>query len=282
MRKLVPVAIAYDFDGTLAPGNMQEHSFLPKIGIKAKEFWNMADQLAQENEADSVLTYMNLMLKKASEAGVPIRKEDFREHGKSVKLFKGVQDWFDRIDDYSRGKGIKLEHYIISSGIREMIDGTPIATKFKKIYASSFKYDVNGVAEWPALAINFTTKTQYLFRINKGALEVYDNKRINKCVPPENRPIPFTNMIFIGDGETDIPCFSLVKRLGGHSIAVYKPRAKGARTEAEKLITDGRVNFVAPADYSTEREIDTIVKAVLDKITSDSKLVLLSQSATKL
>lgn len=277
MRKLVPAAITYDFDGTLAPGNMQEHSFIPEIGLTAKKFWNIAEQLARKNEADSVLTYMNLMIKKASEAGVPISKKDFKEHGKSVKLFKGVKAWFDRINDYGHEKGLKLEHYIISSGIQEMIVGTPIAAKFIKIYASSFKYDVNGVAEWPALAINFTTKTQYLFRINKGALEVYDNKRINEFVPMEDRPIPFENMIFIGDGETDIPCFSLVKNLDGHSIAVYKPKTRGARAKAEKLIEDGRVNFVAPADYSAGRDIDTIVKAVLDKIAIDSELIFLGK-----
>lgn len=277
MRKLVQVAIAYDFDGTLAPGNMQEHSFIPEIGMTAKKFWNMAEQLAKSNEADSVLTYMNLMIRKASEAGVPIRKRDFMEYGKSVRLFKGVKVWFDRIDSYGREKRLKLEHYIISSGIQEMIVGTPIAARFAKIYASSFKYDANGVAEWPALAINFTTKTQYLFRINKGALEVYDNKVINEFVPMEDRPIPFKSMIFIGDGETDIPCFSLVKSLGGHSIAVYKPKTKGAKAKAEKLIEDGRVNFVAPADYSADSGIDTIVKAVLDKIASDSELIFLGK-----
>jgi len=277
VRKLVPVAIAYDFDGTLAPGNMQEHSFIPKIGMTSEEFWNMADKLAKENEADSVLTYMNLMIKKAYAAGVPIRREDFRKHGKSVKLFKGVKAWFDRINDYGREKGLKLEHYIISSGIQEMIDGTPIAAEFEKIYASSFKYDANGAAEWPALAINFTTKTQYLFRINKGALEVYDNKKINEFLPMEKRPIPFDNMIFIGDGETDIPCFSLVKSLSGHSIAVYKPKTRGARAKAEKLVEDGRVNFVTPANYSAGRDIDTVVKAVLDKISSDSELIFLGK-----
>ncbi len=277
MRKLVTVAIAYDFDGTLAPGNMQEHSFIPKIGMTAKKFWNMAEQLAKNNEADSVLTYMNLMIKKASEADVPIREEDFKEHGKSVKLFKGVKTWFNRINKYGRDSGLKLEHYIISSGIKEMIAGTQIANRFERIYASSFKYNASGVAEWPALAINFTTKTQYLFRINKRALEVYDTKRINKFVPMEDRPIPFKNMIFIGDGETDIPCFSLVKSLGGHSIAVYKPKAKGGKKKAEELIKDERVNFMAPADYSAGRSIDTIVKAVLDKISMDSELIFLGK-----
>ena len=237
----------------------------------------MAERHAKENEADSVLTYMNLMIKKASEAAVPIRKMDFKAHGKSVMFYEGVKAWFDRIDEYGRKRRLKLEHYIISSGIQEMIAGTPIADKFVKIYASSFKYDANGVAELPALAINFTTKTQYLFRINKGALEVYDNKRINEFVPMEDRRIPFEHMIFIGDGETDIPCFSLVKSLGGHSIAVYKPNTGGAKAKAEKLIEDRRVNFVASADYSAGRGIDSIVKAVLDKITSDCELTFLGK-----
>lgn len=277
MRKLVSVAIVYDFDGTLAPGNMQEHSFIPKIGMTAKEFWSMAETLAKNNEADSVLTYMNLMIKKASAADVPIRKSDFEGHGKSVRLFKGVKTWFNRMNEYGRERGLKLEHYIISSGIKEMIDGTPISDNFVKIYASSFKYDVNGVADWPSLAINFTTKTQYLFRINKGALDVHDTKKINKFVPMKDRPLPFENMIYIGDGETDIPCFSLVKSLGGHSIAVYKPKTRGAKAKAAKLIKDERVNFIASADYSNRGSIDTIVKAVLDKIASDSKLIFLGK-----
>lgn len=276
-RKLVHVAIAYDFDGTLAPGNMQEHSFIPKIGMTATDFWKMAGRLARENNADSVLTYMNLMLVKANNAGVSIRRKDFRDLGKSVQLFKGVKTWFDRIGTYGQKIGLKLEHYIISSGIQEIIEGTPIAGKFDRIYASSFKYSPSGAAEWPALAINFTTKTQYLFRINKGALEVYDTKKINECVPMEKRPIPFENMIFIGDGTTDIPCFSLVKSLGGHSIAVYKPSTKGTKARAEKLVDDERVNFVTPANYSAGREIDTVVKAILDKIASDSELLFLGK-----
>ena len=276
-RKLVPVAIAYDFDGTLSPGNMQEHSFIPKIKTTPKKFWNKAELLAKENEADNVLTYMNLMVTEARAKGVPIRKQDFRDHGKSVILFKGVKTWFERINRYGREIGLKIEHYIISSGIHEMIDGTPIANRFERIYASSFKYDANGVAEWPALAINFTTKTQYLFRINKGALDVYDSKKINEYVPMEERPIPFENMIFLGDSEIDIPCFSLVKSLGGHSIAVYKPNTKGAKRRAEYLAEDGRVNFVAPADYSSGSYIDEVVKAILDKISSEYELHLLGK-----
>jgi hypothetical protein len=272
MRKHPVVAIAYDFDGTLSPGNMQEHSFLPNIGLKAHRFWELAERLSKEHEADSVLTYMNLMLEKAKEAKAPVRRQDFEDHGTSIKLFEGVDKWFDHINSCGKELGLKIEHYIISSGIREMIEGTNIAREFKRIYASSFKYDANDVAEWPALAINFTTKTQYLFRINKGALDVFDEKKINACVKMEDRPVPFKRIIFIGDGNTDIPCFSLVKSLGGHSIAVYKPKTKGAKEKAVKLVEDGRVNFIVPADYSKGSYIMEVVRMILDKIASDCQL----------
>ncbi|MCJ7575142.1 MAG: haloacid dehalogenase-like hydrolase [Dehalococcoidia bacterium] len=272
MRKFLVMAIAYDFDGTLSPGNMQEHSFLPNIGITPNEFWKSAEELAREHEADSVLTYMNLMLNKAKAAGKSIRREDFISHGKSVRLFKGVRTWFKHINEYGKKLELKVEHYVISSGLREMIEGTPIFGEFKRIYASSFKYDPSGVAEWPALALNFTTKTQYLFRINKGVLDVFDNKKINEYVPMEERPIPFSRIIFIGDGETDIPCFSLVKSLGGHSIAVYKPKTRGAKRRANRLITDGRVNFITKADFTHGSEATEIVKAIMDKIATDGML----------
>ena len=222
--KYAPLAIAYDFDGTLSPSNMQEFDFVPKIGMSKEKFWGEVSALAQQNNADNILMYMKHMLDKAREAEVPVRRSDIQRYGKSVKLFPGVNDWFDRINEYGRKHGVNVQHYIISSGIREMIEGTPIARKFAAIYASSFVYDHNGVAQWPALAINYTTKTQYLFRINKGVKEVYDNSRINDYVPKHERPVPFENMVFIGDGDTDIPCFRLVKEQGGHAIAVYKPK----------------------------------------------------------
>jgi hypothetical protein len=187
-------------------------------------------------------------------------------------LFKGVVDWFDRINKYGKEKGVKVQHYIISSGIREMIEGTSIAKKFAATYASSFVYDHNGVAKWPALAINYTTKTQFLFRINKGVLNVYDNSKINEFTPSEDRPVPFSNMVFIGDGDTDIPCFRLVKDQGGHSVAVYKPSTHGTKEKARKLIKDGRVNYIAPADYSENSEMDTFVKRIIDKVAADSAL----------
>jgi phosphoserine phosphatase len=271
-RKLIPFAIAYDFDGTLAPGNMQERDFIPAIGMTRRAFWDEVRKLAKDHEADNILVYMGLMLEKARAHHVQVRRSNFESYGRSLKLFEGVPEWFDRIRVYGNESGVRVEHYVISSGLREMVAGTIIARKFKAVYASSFWYDHHGVARWPALALNYTTKTQYLFRINKGSLHVYDHSKVNEYVPHAERPIPFTNMIFVGDGETDIPCFRLVKDLGGHSIAVYKPRTRRARTISEKLIRDGRVNFIAPADYSDGRELDRIVKGIIDKVAADYHL----------
>ncbi|HFD88002.1 MAG TPA: haloacid dehalogenase-like hydrolase [Gammaproteobacteria bacterium] len=271
-KKYAPLAVAYDFDGTLSPRNMQEFDFVPKIGMSSKKFWKEVSALAKEHNADNILMYMKHMLDKAREAKVPVRRADIQCYGKSVELFPGVTDWFDRIDEYGRKHGVNVQHYIISSGIREMIEGTSIAKKFAAIYASSFVYDHNGVAQWPALAINYTTKTQYLFRINKGVKEVYDNSRINDYVPKHERPVPFENMVFIGDGDTDIPCFRLVKEQGGHAIAVYKPKTRGAKGKAEKLIRDGRVNFMAAANYEDNNEVDRIVKGIIDKTAADWQL----------
>ncbi len=276
-KKLIPFAIAYDFDGTLAPGNMQEYDFVPSVGMTKKAFWKEVAELAEAHNADSILMYMMHMLDKAQAAHVPVRKADFVNFGRSVTLFEGVKDWFNRIDKYGKERGLKIEHYIISSGNREMIEGTSIAKKFTAIYASSFVYDHNGVAKWPALAVNYTTKTQFLFRINKGVMNVYDNSKVNEFVPKEERPVPFRNMIFIGDGDTDIPCFRMVKNQGGHAIAVYKPSTRGTKGKAEKLIKEGRVNFIAPANYSEGSEIDAVVKAIIEKAVADGMLIQLGK-----
>lgn len=271
-KKLTPFAIAYDFDGTLAPGNIQEYDFVPAIGMTKKVFWKDVEDLAKKNNADNILMYMMHMLDKANAVEVSVHKEDFVKYGRSVKLFEGVIDWFDRIKRYGKERDVLVKHYIISSGIREMIQGTPISKKFAAIYASSFVYDHNGVAKWPALAVNYTTKTQFLFRINKGVLNVYDNSKINEFIPIGDRPVPFSDMVFIGDGDTDIPCFRMVKSQNGHSIAVYKPSTHGAKEKAKKLIKDGRVNYIAPANYSENGEIDIFVKKIIDKVVVDDTL----------
>ena len=275
-KKMLPMAIAYDFDGTLASGNMQEYDFVPALGMTSEDFWREANELEHKHQADRILAYMSLMIQKATEKKLSIRKENFVKYGQSVPLFDGVITWFNRINSYAKSKNVQLKHYIISSGIKEMIEGTPIAKEFHKIFASSFMYDHHGIAYWPALAVNYTTKTQYLFRINKGSLDVCNHTDINRFIPENERPLPFEHMIFIGDGETDIPSFRLVKEQRGHAIAVYKPKAPKVKEQTKKLIDEGRVNFIAPACYQEDSEIEKMVKAIIDKIVVDHALTDLS------
>ena len=265
----IPLAIIYDFDGTLAPGNMQESQFIPNIGMTPVEFWREVDALAEENHADGILAYMFVMLEKSKASGIPVRREDLVARSRGIEFFPGVLEWFARIDSYGHCKGVRVEHFVISSGNSEIIEGTPIAGNFSRIYASKFLYDVNGYAVWPAVAINFTTKTQYLFRINKGAHDWQDSSIINKYVPQNERPIPFENMIYIGDGETDVPCFRLVRDLGGLSIAVY---ADGAYEQAEQYRSEGRVNCVTPAEYTENSHLDCTVRSYINLVAARSTL----------
>ena len=266
------IALIYDFDGTLAPGNMQEYDFIPAVGKSNKEFWSEANALAEEQDADMVLTYMARMIQEAKSKGLSLRREAFQESGRRVALFRGVQEGFSRINAYGAAKGIRILHYINSSGLKEIIEGTPIAREFRKIYACSFLYDVDGIAYWPAVAVNYTNKTQFIFKINKGVESVFDAKEVNRYIPEEQRPVPFKHMIYVGDGTTDIPCMRLVKSSGGHSIAGYNPDRKGARKEMASLIHDNRVSHVCPADYSEGAEMDVLVKTIIDKIDLDARL----------
>jgi 2-hydroxy-3-keto-5-methylthiopentenyl-1-phosphate phosphatase len=269
------IALIYDFDGTLAAGNMQEYDFIPAVGKSNFEFWDEANHLAEEQDADQILTYMALMIRSAQAKGLSLRREAFQESGKRVELFPGVLEWFDRINKYGEERGVRVLHYINSSGMKEIIEGTPIADKFRKIYACSFLYNVDGIAYWPGVAVNYTNKTQFIFKINKGVESVYDTKQVNQYMEEKERPVPFSRMIYVGDGTTDIPCMRLVKNFGGHSIAVYNPKDKTKRREMNTLIRDNRVNHVCPADYSEGKEMDTVVKAIIDKCVADHKLSLL-------
>ena len=269
------IALIYDFDGTLAAGNMQEYDFIPAVGKSNKEFWDASNRLAEEQDADQILTYMALMIHEAQATGLSLRREAFQESGKRVDLYEGVIDWFDRINAYVEQHGVQIVHYINSSGLKEIIEGTPIADKFRKIYACSFLYNVDGIAYWPGVAVNYTNKTQFIFKINKGVESVYDTKQVNTFMEEKQRPVPFSRMIYVGDGTTDIPCMRLVKNFGGHSIAVYNPKDKTKRREMNTLIRDNRVNHVCPADYSEGKEMDTVVKAIIDKGVADHKLQLL-------
>ena len=267
------VALIYDFDGTLSPGNMQEFAFIEAIGANKAEFWKENTELAKSQDADQILTYMYLMLKKAREKNISLKRDSFKEFGNSVELFQGVETWFDRINSYGKDKGVIIEHYINSSGLKEMIEGTKIGKKFKQIFACSYLYSIDGVADWPSVSVNFTNKTQFLFKINKGIDSIYESTKINEFIPENERRVPFSNMIYFGDGETDIPCMKLVKQQGGHSIAVFQPRKTKKKERAEKLIREDRVNFVCPADYSEDKEVDLVVKTIIDKIKADSEFI---------
>jgi 2-hydroxy-3-keto-5-methylthiopentenyl-1-phosphate phosphatase len=262
------IAICYDFDGTLSPKSMQEYNFIPQLGLNPHVFWKEVKTRAKEQNADAILTYMCIMIEKAnSSRDVQITRKAFVDYGKTVELFHGVIDWFQKITAFGKAHGANIEHYIISSGIKEMIEGSKIGREFKKIYASSFMYDQNKVAYWPALAINYTTKTQFLFRINKGMLDVYDDTKINDFMEKDERPIPFQRMIYIGDGSTDIPCMKLVKEQGGYSVGVYKPGSR--KKTSDGLMKENRVNFVAPADYTEDGILFSQIKAVINKMIAD-------------
>ena len=277
MRKNPIVALIYDFDGTLSPGNMQEFGFIQAIGKKPQEFWQESDKIALGQDASNILSYMKHMFDEAKKSGIKLRREDFKSFGASVELFPGVKDWFKIINEYGKSKGVKVEHYINSSGLAEMIEGTSIAHEFKRIFACSFLYNKDGEAEWPGVAVDYTAKTQFLFKINKGILSIRDNKKVNESKAEDNKRIPFPHMIYFGDGETDVPCMKIVKMFGGNSIAVYNPEIKKKVNVARKLLRQQRVNFITPADYTKESRTYEVLCAIIDKIKADFDLAKLAK-----
>ena len=266
------IAIVYDFDGTLAKGNIQDNSFIPDLGIEKSKFWEEVNQLTRENNMDQILAYMYKLIEEAKKTGCKYDKKSLAEHGKTVQYFGGVEDYFNRINCYASQHDTSIDHYIISSGTKEMIEGTSIAAKFKYIYASSFLYDQHGIPLWPALAINYTTKTQFLFRINKGIETIWDNKRINQYIPENERPMPFKNMIYIGDGLTDVPAMKMVKSQGGNSIGVYAPKSH-QKQEVKKLLEQDRINYYAPADYSKGSQLNDIIQKLITQISAREYLL---------
>lgn len=264
------VAIAYDFDGTLAPGNMQEREYIPGLGLDVNAFWGEVKDHAEAHDMDEILAYMELMLFHAKSKRKPILRESFVSFGRGLELFPGVESWFDRVSKYGKDRGVAVEHYVISSGLREMIEGTSIGERFDYIFASGFKYDQHDVAEWPALAVNYTNKAQYLFRINKGIANSWDNKQINKPMPEAERRVPFENIVFIGDGETDIPAMKMTMYQGGTALAVYEKNARGAKRKAEELLLQDRADAAVVADYSEGSAIESAVQAIIQRVAAQS------------
>lgn len=269
MKKKPILAICYDFDKTLSPDDMQAQGYIQSIGFEVSEFWKESNNLATDNDMDQNLAYMYMMASKSRGKRL-FTRENLRGDGAKVELFPGVDTWFDRINQYGDSKGVEVEHYIISSGLKEMIEGTKVADKFKKIYASSFYYDVDGVAVWPAQVVNYTNKTQFLFRIEKGVLDV-NNQGVNSYFAPDEYRIPFRNIVYIGDSDTDIPCMKLVNINGGHSIGVYNSETKD-KSKVFRMLDENRIKYFVPADYTNGAKLEQLIHQIIDRTISNEVL----------
>ncbi len=269
MKNKPILAVCYDFDKTLSPDDMQAQGYIQSINYEVADFWKESNQLATDNDMDQNLAYMYMMSSK-SRGKVLFTKDTLRKDGAKVKLFPGVNTWFDRINQYGKEKGVIVEHYIISSGLKEMIEGTEVADKFKKIYASSFYYDEDGVAVWPAQVVNYTNKTQFLFRIEKGVLDIND-QGVNAYYEPNQYRVPFRNMVYIGDSDTDIPCMKLVNINGGHSIGVYNSETKD-KSRVFQMLDENRIKYFVPADYTKDSKLEILLKQIIDRTVTNEIL----------
>lgn len=256
------VAIMYDFDKTLCTKDMQDYSFIPSLGMTESEFWSFANELGTNEHMDSVLAYMYAMVKMSKDKNIPLLRQKLVDMGRNVELFSGVESWFERISDFGSEQGVQVEHYVISSGMKEIIEGTSISKYFKSIFACEFLYDENGNGIWPKTDVNYTNKTQFVYRINKGVLDVANDNDLNRSMPDDSKRVPFCNMIYIGDGLSDVPCMKMMKAYGGYSIAVYQSRD----SKVEDLLKNDRVDYIYPADYRDGTGLDTTVKNIIRKM----------------
>ena len=258
------MAICYDFDPTLSPDDMQTFTLIPSFGVDASQFWNESDELAKDNFMDKNLAWMYELIKYSKFHGRSLRREYFKEIGRDVKLYDGVEEWFKNINEYAESRGVVVEHYIISSGLKEIIEGSKIAPYITRVYASSYLYSADGIAEWPAQVVNYTTKTQFIFRIAKGLLDEFD-ERVNDSMPHSNRNVAYNNFVYIGDSATDIPSMTLIKQKGGFSIGVFDPVSQNKK-KVYQLFGDGRLDFYAPANYTKDGPIFGHMKHIIDQI----------------
>lgn len=256
------VAIMYDFDKTLCTKDMQDYSFIPSLGMTESEFWSFANELGTNEHMDSVLAYMYAMVKMSKDKNIPILRQKLVDMGRNVELFSGVESWFERISDFGSEQDVQVEHYVISSGMKEIIEGTSISKYFKSIFACEFLYDENGNGIWPKTDVNYTNKTQFVYRINKGVLDVANDNDLNRSMPDDSKRVPFCNMIYIGDGLSDVPCMKMMKAYGGYSIAVYQSRD----SKVEDLLRNDRVDYIYPADYSEGTGLDATVRNIIRKM----------------
>lgn len=269
------VAIIYDFDNTLSTKDMQEFTFIPSLRLTAKEFWEKCDVVSRQYNMDHILAYMYLMATMSKQCGLSLTAEKLREMGKGVQFFDGVKQWFSRINAYGASLGLEVRHYIISCGLKPMIEGCDIAHEFYNIFACDYAYDENGEPVWSSVAINYTSKTQFLYRINKGVEDVCEHKMLNMYMPKDQRVVSFDNMIYVGDGLTDIPSMKLARQRGGYAIGVYRNP-----DDATYLVDENRVDFYVKSDYTENSEMDLAMKAILEKIRAQNNFIELSQKST--
>lgn len=262
MNELPIVAIMYDFDRTLCTKDMQDYSFIPSLGMTENEFWQYTNSLGRNEHMDSILAYMYAMVRISKDKNIPLLRQNLVAMGKNVELFDGVEDWFERITKFGKQYGMQVEHYVISSGMKEIIEGTSISRYFKSIFACEFLYDENGNGVWPKTDVNCTNKTQFVYRINKGVLDVANDIDLNRSMPDDSKRVPFCNMIYIGDGLSDVPCMKMMKSYGGYSIAVYQSKD----SKVEELLKNDRVDFIYPADYRIDTGLDITVKNIIKKM----------------
>ena len=281
-KKVTKVALIYDFDGTLSTTDMQDYALIPELGMEPKDFWPVANKWSRDNGADQVTGSMYYFVKTAKEKGVKLTRSMLKDAGKNIVYFAGVEEWFNRISAYGKELNLKIEHYIISAGYEEILEGSKIYKYFKNVFGCSFAYGDDGTPVWPARVVNYSTKTQYLSKINKG-LGKLEDRLVNEFMPDEKRPIPFRRMIYFGDGSTDIPSMKLTKERNGTAIAVYDPKdhSSTSKMKALKLLKDGRVNFALPADYREGKQIDKVIKTILDKIAKERDLEILQAKEEK-
>ncbi|MBQ3494954.1 MAG: haloacid dehalogenase-like hydrolase [Clostridia bacterium] len=269
MEKLVKVAFLYDFDLTLSPRNMQEYSFQDLIGTTKDEWWKDVNEFGKNHNMDGALAMMFKLITVAKEKGIVLKKQDIVNLGKDIEYFDGVETWFKRLTDYARTLGLDLKHYIISSGLKEIIEGTSIAHNFHRIFASCFAYDNNDIPFWPSQSVNYTTKTQYIYRVRKNAIDdLYNASGVNEYIKSKEELVPYENMVYFGDGITDIPSMRTISKKGGNSICVYAPNSEKSYKECRKLYLERRSDFLAPADYREGTPLDNICKNILNKIAS--------------
>lgn len=269
MRERPIIAFLYDFDKTLCTTDMQDYAFIPDLDMTPGEFWKEANDFGRKNHMDGILAYMYTMLQESSRRNHPFTRADLVEKGRKIVLFPGVQNWFSQINAFGASQGVIIEHYIISSGLREIIEGSSISGEFKEIYASEFYYDRTGNPVWPKLAVNFTAKTQFVYRINKGVLDVSNDRDLNASMPDDSKRVPFTNMVYIGDGLSDVPCMKMMRAYGGQAIAVY---SQDNRPGVKDLLAKGRVDYIFPADYTAGTALDQTVRNIICRMAITGQL----------